>query len=464
MDLCGLLIRHFGADSVDCDPATLDRYSGDALGGYRALEAAPLLESRAQAVVHAREVNQVVELLKLAHREGFPVVPRGAGTGVMGAAVPVRGGVVLDLTGLNRILDLDAEALTVTVEPGVILEDLHRFLKGHGLILGHDPWSRPIATVGGALSTDGVGYLAAAYGSMGQQALGLEVVLATGELVRFPAVPKAAGPDWKRLFIGSEGLLGVIVQATLRVFPEPEVRDLRALRFPGFDQGVQALLALRRQGLRPSLVDFYEEVGFRGHRQVRLYLAFEGPREVVQASWHRAEALLRAHGAAPESPEVAREFWESRHDLALQYARHALRAPSSLRRKILSRLPMDYPHVALPASQVLAYRQEAQRIVENLGFRVREWSVWGVPEFFSLMVFDLDPRWKTSRRRMQQLVHQLLRLAQDSGGSMEYCHGIGIKGLRLVATEWGPEGLEALRRIKRALDPRNLLNPGKWLE
>ena len=463
MDLCRRLEQVFGKAFVRCDPGTLDRFSGDALSEYRAFEAAPLLEARAEAVFSPTEPDQVVELLKLANRERFPVVPYGAGTGVMGAAIPVRGGVILDLSRLNRILEVDPEALTATVEPGVILEDLHQRLKGKGLMLGHDPWSRPIATVGGAISTDGVGYLAAAYGSMGAQVLGLEVVLPTGKRLSFPGVPKGTGPDLRRLFIGSEGLFGVIVQAIVRVFPLPEVREIRAYRFPDFPTGFRALLALRGRGLRPSLVDYYEEFSLRRKKsRVFLFLGFEGPEEVVQASWKEAEKVLRMHEAEAQPPEMAEEFWETRHDLAVHYARHALGSPYSLRRKVLARTPMDYIHVSLPASRVLAYREKVAALLEASHLRIREWSIWGYPEFFSFLVYDLDPRWKRSRERMGEAVAQVIQLAQKMGGSMEYCHGIGLKLMRCVEGEWGEAGMEMLRSLKRSLDPNGILNPGKW--
>ena len=232
------LARILGRENVSVEDADLDRYSVDALTLYRAMRAAPSLERPADVVVKPRSVQQVSEVVKLASAHRLPVVPYGGGTGVMGAALPVRGGIVMDLKGLNQILNISPRDLTATVEAGVVLEDLVRALEPHGLMPGHDPWSVPIATVGGAISTNGVGYRAASYGPMGEQVLGLEVVLPSGEVLTTRSVPKySSGPNLNHLFIGTEGVFGIIAKATLRVFRQPEERSFATVGFDSFDKG-----------------------------------------------------------------------------------------------------------------------------------------------------------------------------------------------------------------------------------
>ena len=169
-----------GAENVLTNPYDLDRYSADALTPSRAFGAESAFDRLADAVVRPTTTEQVSQIVSLAAGQGIPLVPYGGGTGVMGGTMPVRGGLIVDMGRMNRILEVNATDLTAEVEGGVVLQDLVEALAGHGLMLGHDPYSVPIATVAGAISTNGVGYRAAAFGPMGQQVVALEVVLPDG--------------------------------------------------------------------------------------------------------------------------------------------------------------------------------------------------------------------------------------------------------------------------------------------
>ncbi len=455
------LMMLLGEAKVLTSPEALDRYAADALEGFRAFQAAPLLEAHPDVVVLPETVEEVAAIVKLASERRVPIVPYGGGTGVMGGAVPVKGGIVLDLKGLNRILKISSEDRTVTVEAGVILEDLETALNREGLILGHDPWSRPIATVGGAIATNGVGYLAAKYGPMGHQVLGLEVVLPNGEILVTRGVPKVAGPSLHHLFIGSEGVFGIVTKATLQAFPRPEKRSLFALTFKTFEQGFHAVMELSRIGLQPSVMDLTEEPPFLpSSSKVVLYLGFEGPEEEVEGAGERAFTICQRFGGTDLGAEKANWFWKTRHRFAERYRRFILNRPASVRRRLLLGLPFDYLHVTLPASSVLEYRRRCQTILETYGLSVREWSIWGRPEFFSLFIYDISLGGKKSRERMGRAVDEVLALAQDLGGSMEYCHGVGLKLAHLMEREWGT-GLQVMRNLKQALDPLNIMNPGK---
>ncbi|MBI4233515.1 MAG: FAD-binding oxidoreductase [Chloroflexi bacterium] len=452
-----------GAAAVSTEEEDLERHSQDALSPFRAFRAPHRLETRPRAIVRPRTTEQVAGVVAFAAREGIPVVPWGGGTGVMGGAISVEGGIVLDLKGMNRILDIDQSGRLATVEAGVVLEDLEHALGQRSLLLGHDPWSLPIATVGGAIATNGVGYRAGKYGPMGQQVLGLEAVLPTGEVIATRGVPKAAGPGLNGLLIGSEGVLGVITRATLEVFPSPEQRALHALSLPSFEAGFQAIMEMHDLGLRPALVDFAEEFPAsegdgNPHSQVELYLGFEGFRDEVEAQERRALSLCRQHGGQELGAAVAQRFWSQRHSIAQRYKREVLEAAPAQRRHRTWR--MDYLHVAVPASRVLEYRKHCQEILAGYRIPVREWSLWARPEFFSFMIADPGPSTQTTSQAMSTAVDALLQAAQDAGGSMEYCHGVGLKLSHLMERDLGP-GMAVLRRIKAALDPRGILNPGK---
>ena len=182
--------------------------------------------------ISADEVQRVV---RLANAEKIPLVPFGGGSGLMGGALSIRSGIVLDLRRMNRIVEIDNEARVAHVQAGVVLEALDQELNRAGFILGHDPWTVPVATVGGAISTNSVGYRAGIYGSMGEQVLGLEAVSPIGEIYRTRAVAKhSAGIDLNSLLVGGEGCFGVITEATIRIFPKPEAQLLSGYRFASF--------------------------------------------------------------------------------------------------------------------------------------------------------------------------------------------------------------------------------------
>ncbi|MCH8186985.1 MAG: FAD-binding oxidoreductase, partial [Chloroflexi bacterium] len=347
--------RIVGPGAVSTDTGLLERFGGDALGVYRAFSAAPRLDATAGVLVWPSKTAEVSRVLRFAQRHSVPVVPYGGGTGVMGAATPVQDCIVLNLQRMNSILDISKADLTARLQPGVVLESAAQSLSDAGLVLGHDPWSRPVATVGGAISTDGVGYTAAKHGSMGEQVLGLEAVLPDGEVVRTKGVPKqASGPSLNGLFIGSEGTLGVVTEATIRVFPSPEKHILRSIVFSDFESGFQAVAHIYSEGVRPTMVDYGVELwnGDRASsRDTTLFLAFDGFAEDVEAHDRRAAQIGDRFGGRRGDPEEVDRFWSTRHASGERYRREVLESsdPGEARRR-RSSYRMDYLHVALPVS------------------------------------------------------------------------------------------------------------------
>ena len=461
--LLAALKEAVGKENVVTGEEELERLSADALGPFRTYDRAAVLESRAQVAVVVRDSAQVAAVLRVANQNRIPVVPYAGGTGVMGGVVPVQGGIALDLRPMNRVLDISVSDRTAWVQPGVILADLERGLNEHGLMLGHDPWSTPIATVGGAIATNGVGYRAAKYGSMGQQVRGLEVVLPTGDVVQTrPLRMRAAGPDLNALFIGSEGVFGIITRAALRVFRLPEQHIFATVGFRSFDEGYPVVCELFDLGLRPALTDLTEEdapAGARGDSRCVLYMGFEGFAEEVEAQRSRAIRVCAERGGQDLGPEGTRAYWEERYAIAERWQNSVM--PLRPRERVHHEWrSFDYLHVALPVSRVLEFRARAAELVARRGVHIRETAIWTHPELFSLLLVDAEHDGEEAVRNMGATVDQVLMLAQDMGGSMEYCHGVGVKLVHLAAREWG-QNLETVRRLKRALDPHNILNPGK---
>lgn len=451
-------------------PEDLACYAADALAAARAYRSGFEADSLPAAVVQVQGVEEVCRLLEWAQEQGVPVVPFGGGSGVMGGAVAVPGAITVDLRGLDRIRRISRQDRTAEVEAGVLLADLNAALAEHGLFFAHDPWSVHVATVGGAISTNGAGYRVGGYGRMADQVLGVEVVLPTGRLLRTPAVlAPGPGPELHRLFCGAEGTLGIVTAATLRVWPRPEAEQLVAVRFARFEDAWAWVGKVWEGGLRPAVLDVGEEMedgepapdGFR--TVTTAYVGFEGPRAVVDASTKLCLKVAAQHAAEQLPEEAAQQFWRTRHNPGREFARRVRSQPDARLRARWGRL-FDYLCVSLPASAVPHFRRVAFQLLARQGYRLAEFGLWGTPELVSVAYADPqgDPARDADRRRLAEISDTLLREALRAGGAVEYCHGAGIK-LRHLLPEALGMGLEVLRTIKQALDPKGILNPGKLL-
>ncbi len=446
-----------GDENVLADADSLDRYTGDSLSPSRAFGAAAAFERLADVVVRPGCTSEVAEVVRWANEHQIPIVPYGGGTGVMGAVVPERGGIVLDVKRMNRVLEIDPESLTARVDAGVVLEELETVLAEHGLMIGHDPYSVPIATVAGTISTNGVGYRACAHGPMGDQLVGLEAVLPDGRIIETRDVPKySSGPNLNHLFIGAEGTFGVITRATIRIYRVPESAQFASVGFDTFDEGFAAATEMLALGIRPSLLDLTEE-----DEEVTLHLLFEGFTEGVAAQAQRAAAVCDAAGGYSLGTEPTEHYWAVRRDSAESYKLTALGQPRKVRwNRWRRRRGFDYLHLALPASRVLEYRRRAGEMLASQGIAVAEYAIWSRPELFSMLIFPESGDPAEAHKRLARTVDRVLELAQDMGGAMEYCHGVGVKLNHLLARELGV-GHDAIRDLKKTLDPNNIMNPGK---
>ena len=455
--LISSLFNTVGTENTLTDPYDLDRYSGDAFSPSRAFSAENSFERLADVVVRPASTTEVSTVLKLANEFQTPVIPYGGGTGVMGGTVPTAGGIILDLQRMNKIISINPTDMTAEVEAGVVLEDFENILFDLGLMPGHDPYSVPIATVAGTISTNGVGYRAGAHGTMGAQVVALEAVLPSGQIMKTRAVPKqSSGPSLKHLFIGSEGVFGIITKACVRVFRLPESQVFQSVAFDTFQQGFNAATEIFALGVRPTLVDLTEE-----DTGIIFHMLFEGFQEGVAANEKRALRVCSQLGGRMLGPGPTTTYWETRRQSAESYKVSALGKPRSVRwSRWRSRRGFDYLHLGLPISQVLEYRRRCDNMIAKAGLRVTEYAIWSRPELFSMLIVPKSGTAANSRKRLEETVQQMLELAQDMGGVMEYCHGVGVKLNHLLAREMGV-GQEVVQAIKQALDPNNIMNPGK---
>ena len=496
------LDRIVGPEHVLTDPQSLRWAGRDALTRYRGFGRLEQMARPVLAVVRPADAGQVAEVVRWAVRARVAVVPRGGGTGVMGAAVPLAPAVVIDLGRLNRV-EVSPEDMTATAQAGVPLAAVAAAAERAGLMFAHDPWSLSMASVGGAIATNGMGYLYGRYGTMADQVLALEVVLPDGTLWRTPFSPAGpAGPGLLRLWAGGQGTFGIVTQAVLRLWPAPERRLFRAWRFATFEAGFRAVQALFRSGVVPGMLDLSDSGPSRARSAAELApmppnggaanparsdlgrvhsndadpgpasrepsllcLGFFGFAEEVEVQLRRASRVMADHGARDLGAGPAAAYWEHRHDLAENWRRRVWE-PRDLAALDAGGTGFEYLNVALPAGRVLEYRKRALELANRTpGVLAGETGLWGRPEIFSILLFDTtgsDPS-ASADTPLARLSDELVGLCHRLGGTMEAIHGPGLRWLHLLPEEWGP-GLEVLHRIKRALDPAGILNPGKWGE
>jgi alkyldihydroxyacetonephosphate synthase len=255
--------------------------------------------------------------------------------------------------------------------------------------------------------------------------------------------------------IGGEGCFGIVTEATVRIFPKPEKRVVRGLLFESFESGFDAIQKLFAASLRPALLDFGDD-DEKNTQGAVLFVGFEGAVEIVTAEDRLATDILLRNGGKHLPSVEAETFWDNRHAIARRF----LATRAKRRERGRDGIYRDWIHVALPASIVLAFRRAAMVIIEQHGVDLHESGLWIQPELFSMRLGIDDHGESQAQLALQQTVDNLLELAQDMGGSMEYTHGVGVKLAPFMLKEHG-YGLEVMRSIKKTLDPNNIMNPAK---
>jgi alkyldihydroxyacetonephosphate synthase len=468
--LISTLYDIFGSAHVLTTTEALATFSRDALRPHRGFADMLTLEHQPLAVVQPGSTEEVTRLVAIARQYRVPLVPYGGGSGLMGGALSVRPGIVVDMKRMTRVLDIDQQAMTVHVQSGIRLRPLGEKLAEHGLLLGHDPWSISIATVGGAIGTNGLGYLGGRYGSMGEQVLGLEIVLGTGEVIRtLPLRKRSTGPDLTRLFIGAEGTLGIVTEAVLRIFPQPERRALVGFTFPDFPAGFRAVLEMQRCGVSPTSMDLaaddwpvelQERRGFPPPEPPLLRLVFDGLTKEVEEQRSRAVDIAHNYGATELPSNELEEYWTHRHAIADRWAQNPELREGKWLETLAGKSQFDFVHLTVPAARLLDFRTRALACIQAHRVALCEEGVWIWPECYSLVLYCRQTRERNAARVMRQTTDEIYRLVQDVGGSIEYVHGVGVRLAHLMQRELG-SGMAVLRTLKASVDPDGIMNPGK---
>jgi alkyldihydroxyacetonephosphate synthase len=440
----------------------LDAYTADTYWKALAARAGGLPLGRPSVVVVPTSEEDVAATLEVANRRRIPVVPWGGGSGSQGGAVPVEGGIVLDLARLDRIVDVDETSLTVTAEAGVNGLRLEEELNERGLMLPHYPASVDLATVGGYVAARGSGVLSTRYGKIEDLLLALRVVLPTGETIETVPVPRhAVGPELTQLFVGSEGTLGVITRATLQLAPLPAKRRFEAASFPTVGAGIAAVRRGIQRGLLPSVVRLYDEVATRltlspvvGEELdgATAVFAFEGDAAVADAEAGAMLDLARSAGARILDGRLGETWWKRRYEF--YKPPHHPTLPS-----IWGTIEAVATYARI--EDVYAAVREAMRPYEADGLTLKihlsHWYPWGTMIYGRFVVADGGSDALALHDRIWE---DGVRAILGAGGVMNDHHGVGVKLAPYMRDQHGP-ALDTLRRIKEVLDPNRIMNPGK---
>jgi len=452
-----------GPDAIATAPERLEAYAADTYWKALAAQAAGAPLGRADLAVLARSEEDVASTLRLANRHLVPVVPWGGGSGSQGGAVATEGGIVLDLTGLDQVLEVDEQSLTVTAQAGVNGRRLELELNERGLMLPHYPASVDLATVGGYVAARGSGVLSTRYGKIEDLVLSLRVAMPTGELIDTVGVPRhAVGPELTQLFVGSEGTLGVITRATLQLAPLPAKRRFEAVSFPSLEKGIAALRAGLTRGYRPSVVRMYDELATRlslgpvvGEELggVCTLLCFEGDPGVVDAEAEGVLALAAAHGASVLPGRLGEIWWERRYDFYHPPHHPELPAIWGTIEAVASYSSIHDVYRAVKSAVEGPYAQHDLTLRVHLS----HWYPWGTMIYGRFVVPDGGADAVALHDRIWE---DAVRAILGAGGVINDHHGVGLKLAPYMRAQYGP-ALDTLRRIKEGLDPNRIMNPGK---
>ena len=413
------------------------------------------------AVVFPSTPEEISLILKMANSEGFPVIPRGAGTGFSGGSVPVEGGVVVSFERMKKIIEIDTENLIAVVEPGVVTWDLQQEVEKLGLFYPPDPSSLKFSTIGGNIAECAGGPRAVKYGVTKDYVLGLEAVLPTGEIINtgVRTAKGVVGYDLTKLLVGSEGTLAIVTKAVLKLLPLPEATKTMLAAFPKMGDAARAVSAIIRVKVVPATLEIMDRVSIRcveeyskaGLPDVEAMLLIEvdGPKEGLERDCRTVEAICKEHGAtefrAAEGKDEVKKLWQARRSIS----------PSLYRIKP-NKINED---IVVPRSKIPELVEGLGRISAERGVLIASFGNAGDGNIHVNVMYD-----KKSVKEAQDAeaaVVDVFKLTLELRGTISGEHGVGIAKQKYLEMELTPAVIATMKSIKAALDPKGILNPGK---
>lgn len=444
-----------GKDNVRDDPADLYIYGSDA----------SVHEAAAWAVVRPETVEQVQEIMRYANSEKIPVVPRGAGSGMSGHAVPIDGGIVIDLKLMDRILEIRPEDTLCKVEPGVVDDDLNRALKPYSVFWPAAPASSKIATIGGEIANNASGIRSVKYGATRDSVLGMKVVLANGDLVNLGSNTRveASGYQLDRLMVGSEGTLGIIVEATLKVVPLPKFRCLGMANFNKLEEAGESISEIISSGALPSMLELMDNIAITAVNttlkldlpDVEAIVFFEADgnlKEAVDYEIVKMKEICEKHNGSG-----IKVTYDAKERTKIFSGRKKLFAALSRYKEGLSCTSLA-DDMAVPYSKMAECAKKIHDIAKRNNVVMTAYGHCGSGCMHTKIL--MDPMKKSQWEDAKRAVAKVYDYVRSVGGTTSAEHGIALS----KAPSWKKEkadSLNLMRAVKKAFDPNNILNPHK---
>ncbi|MFX3623050.1 MAG: glycolate oxidase subunit GlcD [Ectobacillus sp.] len=442
-----------GAENVDTSNMGRLTYSYDAT---------PQFQTMPDAVVAPRSTEEVSAILKVCNEHKIPVVPRGSGTNLCAGTCPVEGGVVINFRHMNNILEIDEENLTVTVQAGVITLDMIRAVEAKGLFYPPDPSSMKISTIGGNINENSGGLRGLKYGVTRDYVMGLEIVLPNGDIIRTGGklAKDVAGYDLTRLFVGSEGTLGIVTEAILKLIPMPETKKTILALYEDIEDAARAVSAIIANRIIPTTLEFldqptievvedYAQIGLPTEAQAILLIEQDGPPEVVERDIAKIEEVCKSLNAV--DVRVAKD--ETEADALRTARRNAL---SALARLAPTTILED---ATVPRSKIAAMVRATNEIAKKYGVKICTFGHAGDGNLHPTCPTDV--RNEEEIHRVEAAFAEIFEKAVELGGTITGEHGVGAMKAPYLELKLGEAGIEAMKAIKTAFDPNHIMNPGK---
>jgi D-lactate dehydrogenase (cytochrome) len=438
-----------------------DRFStARAVCEHHGRDESPFPVTPPDAVVYAESTDDVAAAVALCRAHKVPVIPYGAGSSLEGHLLAVQGGVSVDVSRMNAVVSINAEDLTATVQAGVTRKQLNEAIRSEGLFFPIDPGAD--ASLGGMSATRASGTNAVRYGTMRENVLGLTVVSADGKVIRTGSRAKksSAGYDLTRLFVGSEGTLGVITEVTVKLYPVPEAMSAAVVNFPSLEAAVQTVIQTIQLGVPIARSEYLCENTIRAvnaasklglREQHTLFFEFHGSEAGVREQAETVQALAAEHGGQDfewaTRPEDRNRLWDARHKayFSCLQVRPGCRAIST--------------DTCVPISRLADSISGARRILDTASFPTMLLGHVGDGNFHAVALIDADDANEVAEA--ERLNDEIVRLALAMDGTCTGEHGVGLHKIGFLEEEAGDDALDLMRRIKRALDPDDIMNPGK---
>lgn len=449
------LVSLLGEERVFTGEAISDDFSHDELGG---ISKAP------DILVNVLSTDEVTKIMRYAYENNIPVVARGSGTGLVGASVPIFGGIMLNMCGMNKILELDEDNLTLTLEPGVLLMEISKYAEDHDLFYPPDPGEKS-ATIAGNINTNAGGMRAVKYGVTRDYIRGLEVVLPNGKVINVggKVVKNSSGYSVKDLICGSEGTLGIVTKVILKLIPLPKKAISLLIPFPALDSAISTVPKIIKSKSIPTAIEFMQrEVilaaeEFLGKKfpdnsaDAYLLLTFDGnSSEELEKDYEKVANICLAEGALDafiiDTDERKEAVWSARGAFL-----EAVKASTT---------DMDECDVVVPRNKVAEFIKYTHLLQDQFNLRIRSFGHAGDGNLHIYVLRDnlSEEQWQ---KQLANVFEAMYQKSRELNGLVSGEHGIGYAKKSYMFDQYEPEYVELMRNIKLAFDPKYILNPGK---